>query len=50
LAGVVITVPYGGAQRDLYVASSGEVAGGINDKTVEGETLYNVSPRYNKKR
>ena len=33
LAGVVITVPYGGVQRDLYVASSGGVAGGINDKT-----------------
>ena len=33
LAGVVITVPYGGAQRDLYVASSGGVAGGISDKT-----------------
>ena len=33
LVGVVITVPYGGAQRDLYVILNGGVAGGINDKT-----------------
>ncbi|MBQ2350554.1 MAG: hypothetical protein II393_04785 [Cytophagales bacterium] len=42
LAGVVITVPHGDTQCDLYVTSGGGVAGGINDKTAKGNMPYMV--------